>query len=141
MSEATGAVVYVFADDHCPPHVHARHRGDDWIARIGFLYLGDDVTLLSIAPLKNIPLQRTLNRLLGEVEARLPDCRKAWWEIRRTTCLTNQWARVLDAGAVELLPGRESGARQIAEADYDPGNEVLRLILRDGTTREVRLRS
>ena len=55
VSEATGAVVYVFTDDHCPPHVHARHRGDDWIARIGFSYLGEDVTLLSIAPLKNIP--------------------------------------------------------------------------------------
>ncbi|WP_050807236.1 hypothetical protein [Acidiphilium sp. PM] len=141
ISEATGAVVYVFTDDHCPPHVHARHRGNDWVARIGFSYLGDAVTLLSIAPLKNIPQLRVLNHLLGEIEARLPDCRKAWWEIRQTTCLTNQWVRVLNGGIVELLPGREVGARQIAKTDYDPGNEVVRLILRDGTTREVRLRS
>lgn len=71
----------------------------------------------------------------------MPDCRKAWWENRRTTCLTNQWARIAEDGDVALLPGREPGARQIADADYDPGNEMLRLILRDGAAMEVRSRS
>jgi hypothetical protein len=34
VSGAPRAVIYVFADDHCPPHVHARHRGEGWIARV-----------------------------------------------------------------------------------------------------------
>ena len=27
----------VFSDDHCPAHVHARHRGEGWIARLEVL--------------------------------------------------------------------------------------------------------
>ena len=60
--EATGAVIYVFADDHCPPHVHARHRGEGWVARVGFSYIDSAVELISIAPLKNAPLQREVTR-------------------------------------------------------------------------------
>jgi hypothetical protein len=37
ISEGTGAGIYVFSDDHCPAHVHARHRGEGWIARVRFL--------------------------------------------------------------------------------------------------------
>jgi hypothetical protein len=29
ISAGTGAAVYVFANDHCPPHVHAKHRGEN----------------------------------------------------------------------------------------------------------------
>ena len=47
VSEATGATVYVFADDHCPPHVHARHRGEEWIARVKFSYVCNAVKLIS----------------------------------------------------------------------------------------------
>jgi hypothetical protein len=36
-SEGTGAVIYVFSDDHCPPHIHARHRGEGWIARASWV--------------------------------------------------------------------------------------------------------
>jgi len=50
VSEDTGAAVYVFADDHCPPHVHARHRGDGWIARVRFSYVSRALELMSIAP-------------------------------------------------------------------------------------------
>jgi len=41
VSEGSGAAVYVFADDHCPSHVHARHRGEGWIARVRFFYTTD----------------------------------------------------------------------------------------------------
>ena len=72
ISESTGAAVYVFSDDHCPPHVHARHRGDGWIARVRFSYLSGSVELMSVAPLKNSPLQRTVKRLYRSRTARLP---------------------------------------------------------------------
>lgn len=80
-SERTGAVIYVFSDDHCPPHVHARQRGDGWIARVRFSFIGNAVGLMSLVPLDNAPLRRTLNGLLDEIEDELPGCRRVWWAI------------------------------------------------------------
>jgi hypothetical protein len=140
VSEGTGAGVYVFSDDHCPAHVHARHRGEEWIARVSFSYLSSTIELMSIAPTRNVPLQRVVNRLLGDIEQRLSDCRRSWWTIRRTTCLTNQWAIVPEPGKIELLSESSSEAKQIAETQYDPENESIHIAFRDGTTTEVRVR-
>jgi hypothetical protein len=139
ISEGTGAGIYVFSDDHCPAHVHARQRGDGWIARVRFSYLDSAVELISIAPVKNVPLQRVVNRLLSDVRARLPDCRRSWWSTRGTTCLANQWAMVSKAGNVELLSKLVPNAKQIAKAEYEPANEQVRLIFRDGTRVQVKL--
>jgi len=139
VSEATQAVIYVFADDHCPPHVHARNRGEGWTARVRFSYVSSAVELISIAPLRNVPLQRVVNRLLDDIQARVADCRRGWWTTRRTTCLANQWA-VAQAGKIELRLERTPDAKQIAEASYDPEAEQLHVAFRDGTTAEVRAR-
>jgi hypothetical protein len=139
ISEGTGAGIYVFSDDHCPAHVHARHRGDGWMARVRFSYLDSAVDLISIAPVKNVPLQRVVNHLLSDVRKRLPDCRRSWWLTRGTTCLTNQWAIVSKAGTIELLSKSVPSAKQIAEAEYESGNERVRVIFRDGTRAQVKL--
>jgi hypothetical protein len=139
VSEATRAVIYVFADDHCPPHVHARHRGEGWIARVRFSYVSAVVELISIAPLKNVPLQRVVNRLLDDVQARLADCRREWWTTRRTTCLVNQWT-MAGEGKIELRSDRTPDAKQIADASYHPEAERLLVTCRDGTTVEVSTR-
>jgi len=139
ISEGTGAGIYVFSDDHCPAHVHARHRSEGWIARVRFSYLDRTVKLISIAPAKNIPLQRVVNRLLGDVQARLPDCRRSWWLARGTTCLANQWAAVSKAGKIELLPKPTPNAKQIAEAEYDPTKEHVHVVFRDATKVQVKL--
>lgn len=138
-SEDTGAAVYVFSDDHCPPHVHARHRGEGWTARVSFSYLASATELMSIEPVKNVPMRRVVNRLLDEIQDRLSNCRSSWWKIRRTTCLANEWAMVRAPGNV-VVSDHVPGAKQIADADYDPTNELLRLVFRDGTAEEVRLR-
>ncbi|MGC2032784.1 MAG: hypothetical protein WA642_22405 [Steroidobacteraceae bacterium] len=139
ISEGTGAGIYVFSDDHCPAHIHARHRGDGWIARVRFSYLGSTVELISIVPVKNVPLQRVVNRLLSDVQVRLPDCRRSWWLTRRTTCLAKQWAVVREPGRIELLSKSAPSAKQIAAAEYDPANTQVRLIFQDGTTEQVKL--
>ena len=138
VSSTTGAEVYVFSNDHCPPHVHARHRGDGWMARVDFSYLGDTVTLMSIAPTKNIPPRRVVNRLLDDVQAHLAECRRAWWTTSRTACLANQWVTVLARGKIELCTAAASGAKQIAEASYGVASGRLRLAFRDGTSLEVK---
>jgi len=141
VSESTGAAIYVFSDDHCPAHVHARHRGEGWIARVKFSYVSGAVELISIAPAKNIPRQRVVNRLLSDIQKQLPDCRRSWWITRRTTCLENQWAIVTKAGKIELLSEPGTNAKQISEAQYDPEHESLHITFRKGTTAEVKLRS
>jgi hypothetical protein len=139
VSEVTRAAIYVFADDHCPPHVHARHRGEGWIARVGFSYISAAVELISIAPLRNVPLRRVVNRLLDDIQAKLADCRRAWWTTRRTTCLENQWAMTRE-GTIMLCLERRRDAKQIINARYDPEAERLCVTFRDRTTAEVSTR-
>jgi hypothetical protein len=61
ISQSTGATVYVFSNDHCPAHVHARHRGDGWPARVGFSYLTGAVELMSITPAMSTRSRRVVN--------------------------------------------------------------------------------
>jgi hypothetical protein len=137
VSQSTGAGVYVFSDDHCPPHVHAQHRGDGWIARVEFSFVSSTLALLSIAPWRNYPLRRTVNRLLDDIEAELPACRRIWRTTKQTTCLAKQWAVTPAPGVVELLPEATVNARQIDEAIYDPAQERLRVTFLDGTTLDA----
>ena len=139
ISDSTGAGIYVFSDDHCPAHIHARHRGEGWIARVRFSYLGNTVVLISIIPVKNVPLQRVVNRLLSDVQVRLSDCRRGWWLTRGTACLANQWAMVSKAGKIEILSKPAPSAKQIAEVKYDSGSEEVRVNFRDGTRVQVKL--
>jgi len=140
VSEGTGAAIYVFTDDHCPPHVHARHRGEGRVARAGFSYVTNAVGLISIAPLKNGPLQRVVNRCLDDVRARPADCRQSWWETKQTTCLANRWGAMPAAGKIGLVSERTPDAKQISDASYDPATERLQVTFQDGTTVEVSIR-
>jgi hypothetical protein len=106
---------------------------------VRFSYLGGTVELISIVPVKKVPLQRVVNGLLSDVQVRLPDSRRSWWLTRRTTCLANQWAVVRGPGRIELLSKRAPSAKQIAEAEYDPANEQVHVVFQDGTTEQVKL--
>jgi hypothetical protein len=138
VSNATGASVYVFSNDHCPPHVSARHRGEEWIARVRFSYLSEAVELWSVEPLRHMSAQRVINRLLGEVRIRLRACRRAWWNTQRTACLDNQWVRLSTNGSLEPLAKRLPGARRIDAALYDIDSDLLRVKFSDGTSAEVK---
>ena len=139
VSEGTGAAVYVFSNDHCPPHVSARHRGEEWIARVRFSYLDDKVELWSIEPIRHAPTQRVINRLLDDVRAHLNSCRSSWWNIQRTACLENQWVLLSEDGSVTQLAERVPEAKQIVEAIYDATTERLRLQFSDGSSAETRV--
>jgi hypothetical protein len=138
ISASSGAGIYVLSEDHCPPHVHARHRREGWVARVGFSFIHDEIELMSIDSNRNAPSSRVVDRLLDEIEARLTDCRKTWWRIRQSTCLTNQWAIVRAPGRVDLTSTRTPPARQIADCRYDPIAALARVSFRDGTIEDVK---
>jgi hypothetical protein len=140
-SESTGAAIYLFADDHCPPHVHARHRSEGWIARVQFSFVNNDVGLLSLGPLKLAPLQRVVNGLLGDVGDRVTKCRRHCWTTRQTACLVNQWAKVSVGRKIELLAERKASAKQIANCHYDPASDTTQVSFHDGTAADVRLQA
>ena len=56
------------SDDHAQFTAHARHRGEGWIARASFSFLRNAVELMSIEPLCQAPLQRTVNHLLDDIQ-------------------------------------------------------------------------
>ena len=121
------------------PHTSTPDNAAMVIARVRFSYLDSAVELIGIAPVKNVPLQRVVNRLLSDVRARLPDCRRSWWLTRGTTCLANQWAMVSKAGNIELLSKPDPSAKQITKAEYEPANEQVCLIFQDRTRVQVKL--
>jgi hypothetical protein len=107
---------------------------------VRFSYFSSTVELMSISPIKSVPLQRVVNQLLDSIQDRLSDCRQSWWMTNRTACLTNQWALVPADGKMEMLSMQRPDSKQIADASYDPATERLRVTFRDRTTAEVRLR-
>jgi hypothetical protein len=140
-SDFTGALVYVHSHDHCSPHVHALHRSEGWMARVGFSYVDCTVELTSVAPTDHPPARHVLNALLAEVKEHLVDCREAWWMIQKTTGLANRWSIARAPGLIELLPVRKPGARQIADSRYDPATLQLHLTFVDGSKLEMTLQT
>ncbi len=107
---------------------------------MSFSYLNSRTELMSVEPLKNVPMRRVMNRLLDDIQDRLTDCRRSWWIARRTTCLENHWAMVGAHGRI-VLSDHVPGAMQISDAHYVPTTERVHLSFRDGTAKEVRLRA
>ena len=134
VSAQTGASVYVFSDDHCPPHVHARHRGDDWVARVEFSFVTNHVRLMSVTPVQNTPSSRVIGQLLEDVRDAVPTCRNMWWAMQATVCLTNRWASLpLMAHTIVMKPERQSGNVQVKGAQYRPASNQLLIWCKNGT--------
>lgn len=54
--------------------------------------------------------------------------------------MTNQWVLVGESGRIEPLLKPTQNAQQITEAQYDPLDELLHVVFRDGLTEKVILR-
>ncbi len=128
----TGARVVIASADHCPPHVHALHKEEAWVVRVWFSYGSKAVGVLSITPNKDAVRQRQLNTMLAEIGGSLRDCRKLWWEGKRTTCLENKWVALLSATGISVLDEPRPGAKQVRSAEYDVGTRVMSMRSWDG---------
>ena len=66
-----GARVVIASDDHCPPHVHAWHKGEEWVVRMPFSYVSSDVSVLTIVPSEGEVTRRQLSDLADRKSTRL----------------------------------------------------------------------
>jgi len=134
--------VFIGAEDHPPPHVHAFHSGDGWVARFRFSFLSDVTGLYRFRRQGRKPAAATLDRVADAIMAKLPACRESWWAThggRHGIGLVNRRVETrTTAGGdgcllkVALKPGRT--AVGVASAGYDPRDGKVRLTLDDGRT-------
>ena|SRR5438067_10231138 len=117
----------IYSRDHCPPHATCRDVAQRWVVRITFSFLDAQVGVLSVVPPQNSPGVGVINDLADAVLRNLPECRRLWWDYRRTNpaaqadgpcCLNNQ----LRSGTI------------ISDATYDPATCRTNMRLADGTT-------
>jgi hypothetical protein len=68
-------------------------------------------------------------------------CRRSWWTTRQTTCLAQQWATIDPSGRIRLASGFSANALQIAQATYDPDEEMVHVVFAGGMAADVSTRS
>jgi hypothetical protein len=129
--------VVIASDDHCPPHVHARHKEQGWVVRLWFSFETEAVGVMSIVPSENVVRQRQLNLMLDELVANSRKLRTVWWEGKMTTCLENKWMMRIPSGRLAPLNGRHPGAKQVRFAEYDVKTGKTTVTFADGYEYDI----
>ena len=137
LDSKTGARVVIASDDHCPPHVHARHKEAGWVVRLWFSFESEAAGVMSIAPAEHAVRQRHLNQMLDELVGNLRNARKAWWDGKRTTCLENKWMVRISPGRLAVLDERRADARQVRSARYETLTGKTTVTFADGTADDI----
>jgi hypothetical protein len=132
--------VFITAEDHLPPHVHAVHAGEGWVARFRFSFLADVTGLYRFRREGRRPTLAVLDQVAEGIVSHLSACRESWWVThgeRHGVGLVNRRVetRGLEGGdgilaRVVLKPGAASV--RIVSAAYDPGRCKTTLVLDDG---------
>jgi hypothetical protein len=122
-----GAVqVFIAAEDHPPPHVHAWHQGEGWRARFRFSYLSDVAGLYGARTVNRRPRARALTTIEDAVIDNVVLCRAAWWETHGTSGglgLVNRRLEMREGSrGIQVRVALRSPANAIAirSAGYDP---------------------
>jgi len=131
--------VFIGAEDHPPPHVHAVHSGEGWVARFRFSFLSDVTGLYRFRRQGRRPTGATLERVAEAIMENLPACRENWWithGTRHEVGLVNRRVemRLVEGGdgflaKVALKPSKI--AVGIVSASYDPKRGKVALTLND----------
>jgi hypothetical protein len=132
--------VFIGAEDHPPPHVHAVHAGEGWVARFRFSFLSDVTGLYRFRRRERKPTTVTLDRVAEAIVTNFPACREGWWVThgnRHEVGLVNRRIETRPAvggdgflAKVALKPGKATAS--IVAASYDASSGRVTLTLDDG---------
>nr|USU34127.1 hypothetical protein NG677_10915 [Methylobacterium sp. OTU13CASTA1] len=138
-----GAIqVFIAAEDHPPPHIHAHHASEGWTARFRFSFLSDITGLYRFRRRQRRPGVATLNAVADAIMDHLPACREAWWNThgsRHGIGLVNQrveFRPTPDGDGVRARVARKADphAASITTAAYDVRTGRVTLSLANGRT-------
>jgi hypothetical protein len=126
---------------HCPPHVTAVCRADNWTARFEFSMVTDRVSLIDVKPLQNEPALTLLRTLAHQVLNNRQNCHAEWWRMQQTACLDNKPVeRLLDGNVVLSDAASTLGTGTVVKGSglYLAGQGVqVRVRWNSGITKEI----
>lgn len=129
--------VFIAAEDHPPPHVHAEHTGEGWAARYRFSFLSDVAALYRFRKGRR-PTEATLEAVRTAIVVNIGRCRTEWWAAqgeRAGIGLVNRRVETKSLpdgqliARVQLRPRKAAAA--IRSASYDPNTEEVLLGIRN----------
>ena len=135
-----GVKVFIGAEDHPPPHVHAYHPGEGWLARYRFSFLSDVAGLYRFKRSGRRPTNATLDAIAADIEANIRLCRAEWWNThggRAGIGLVNRQAETRptssgDGILVRVALKPEQPSFGIVSAAYNVTTGKVALVLSDG---------
>ncbi len=132
--------VFIAAEDHPPPHVHAVHTGEGWVARFRFSFLSDVTGLYRFRRRDGSRLRPHWTGWQRGDHGAPPVCRESWWTTHGSRHEINLVNRRVETRRIEggdgllakvaLKPSK--AAAGIVSAGYDPSKGKVALTLDDG---------
>lgn len=119
---ASATIILKTRDEHCPAHVHAISRNNNWEIKILFSYAGNDVQHLTYEILYGIPLRKHVNAVITEVNNSIYLCRKEWWNFFGDVCLINQTLLLKQGVVTKKNP---PNGPKVLSAKYLPSNQTV----------------
>ena len=102
--------------DHCPPHVHAFDKAQQWEFRVFFSYVSTEIAFeIKFGTPKKSHIENVMNYVLNN----LPKFRKNWWDVFGKVCLKNTYIKVSKTGIASVAKPNDLGAVKILTAKYD----------------------
>jgi hypothetical protein len=121
-------------NEHCEPHVHAFHPGQDWELRVFFSYVSSGVTEVDLYH-GSTPKQGVVQAIMDKVVDHLDTARRLFWEAVQNVCLDNKYITVENGVARHAEP-KGAGAIRVKTARYLPDKTSIEYIVH-GTSKPM----
>lgn len=108
--------------DHCPPHVHAFNKSQQWEFRVFFSYTSRKIDFeIKFGSPKKSHIEHAMNHVLNN----LAKFRKIWWDVFGKVCLKNKYIKIGKQGMAEAASKNDTGAIKILTAKYDAASASI----------------
>jgi hypothetical protein len=103
-------------DEHCEPHVHVFHTGQDWELRVFFSYVSRQITDVELLH-GRVPRQAIVQAVMNKVIDNLDRVREVFWDAVQTVCLDNKYIAVVN-GVAQTARREAADALRVETARY-----------------------
>lgn len=122
-------------DEHCEPHVHVYHLGQDWELRVFFSYVSDQIMDIELLH-GHTPKQGVVQAIMDKVIDHLDKARELFWQAVGTVCLENQYILVVN-GVAQAARQETTDAMRVTAARYIASTQSIEFEVHGTTTRQT----